>query len=62
MAASQWRVRPGQLETCRACGLSFTMILGESLSSLVHRYTDWREAHASCQPPEAAAPEAAPDA
>jgi hypothetical protein len=39
---------PGQIETCRACALSFSLVPGEATSSLVHRYTAWREAHQSC--------------
>lgn len=41
-----WLGRTGQLETCRACGASFMLVTGESTSSLVHRYTAWREEHA----------------
>lgn len=38
----------GQIETCRACDVAFARVPGESTSSLVHRYTAWREAHQSC--------------
>lgn len=38
----------GQIETCHACGLSFAVMPGESTSSLVFRYTQWREAHRDC--------------
>jgi hypothetical protein len=47
-----WLARTGQLETCRACQLSFSMVPGESTSSLVHRCSAWRDTHADCQLPE----------
>lgn len=48
MPDTQWLSKPGRIETCTACGVSFDMRLSESTSSLVHRYTSWREAHATC--------------
>lgn len=36
---------PGVIETCRACGVSFSRQPGESTSVLVHRYTAWRDQH-----------------
>lgn len=39
---------PGQIETCRACRLSFAVMPGESTSSLTFRYTAWRESHGAC--------------
>jgi hypothetical protein len=53
------RVTPGLIERCVPCGLSFTALPGESTSALIHRYTAWRELHASYErpaPPEPAAP------
>lgn len=38
----------GQIETCHACRLSFSLLPGESTSGLIHRYADWREAHGGC--------------
>jgi hypothetical protein len=38
-------------ETCLACRLAFGPLPGESTSSLVHRYTTWREAHRDCALP-----------
>lgn len=52
-----WLVKVGQIETCRACAVSFAMRPGESTSALVHRYTDWRESHHDCQLPTADAGE-----
>lgn len=49
----------GQIETCRLHGVSFSRMPGESTSSLVHRYTAWREAHGACVLVE---PESAPAA
>lgn len=40
-----WRVVRGRMETCRLCGLSFAIRPGESVSTLIHRYTTWRETH-----------------
>lgn len=56
---------PGQIETCHACRLSFAMRPGESDSSLVFRYSEWREAHQGCvlgeaEPERPAALDAAP--
>lgn len=50
---------PGQIETCRRCGVSFAMRPGESDSSFVFRYTAWRESHQGCvlDEAEAARPE-----
>ena len=48
---SHWLSRPGRIETCLACNVSFEMRPGESTSSLIHRYTDWREAHVACRLP-----------
>lgn len=54
---SHWLSRPGRIETCLACAVSFDMRPGESTSSLVHRYADWREAHVACRLPGADAGE-----
>lgn len=49
-----WLGIVGRIEHCRACQQSFALLYGESVSSLVHRYSRWREEHAHPDPePEA---------
>ncbi len=39
---------PGQIETCRACRVSFATVPDESMMVLTLRYTKWRESHQAC--------------
>lgn len=38
-----------RIEACRRCAVSFDLVPGEATVVLVHRYTEWREAHAHAE-------------